>query len=818
MNKYFLILVFFLLLDSTSAFPHPIIKHCSFNTDANMLLLKTTEGNIELKLQDQMLIYSDSFPLTLPVDTFKTSRRILFPEETFVYPRRAWLNNLNPICLNSAGVKTRMGAYRLVPKTALKLKASNSYGEVILDFSFDRNIVLVNQLFIPHKDGYYSVSTPDVFVINKYADFQFVIPGYVFADRVNPDFVEAYAYEHGLPDIPVIYQDKCVTTPISILQTDSLTIGVAPFKSYPRKAFTKGENTHHNWNVGYAFMNDKKELSPKLYYPILGMPNSYCRAGDSLQFSFQYILSKEDWYSVYKQAIYEVFDFGTMRKLRNKLSLSERVLRMYRYMTENPDLFRKVNTGELEMAAQDYNGGIKGADGDAMKNSDYGAMWMLSRFTQNRMLNEEILPYALNFKLEQQYDSGKFQGAPKGQYYLWKSKRWVEEWGDHVEPIGITYYSLIDLANIALFEPQAGEVKERIRWAADLLLSLQREDGSWPLGIDKSTGKEILQDLKDHRPTFYGMYVAYKILGNEEYLHAALRGADWFVGNAVDKKSFLGVCGDTRFAPDFSTAMAVEALMDLYGLTQNKLYRDAALKTARYYTTYIYTHSADDVEDEENLKQKHPLLSYSQAGLACEHIGVMGSANPQGPILLSSFAGMFVRLYKETKDSLFLDMARAGANGRDCFVDKSSGIASYYWTHFNKIALPYPQHVWWQIAWITDYLLAEAELRSEGRVSFPRGFITPKVGPHKITGFAPGTINGQKADLILSKELVKSDNPNLEVLTAVSEDKKTYYFIVMNSSNTTTQINLRLGAKGKSFSGNLEAFGIKIITLESTEV
>ncbi len=44
----------------------------------------------------------------------------------------------------------------------------------------------------------------------------------------------------------------------------------------------------------------------------------------------------------------------------------------------------------------------------------------------------------------------------------------------------------------------------------------------------------------------------------------------------------------------------------------------------------------------------------------------------------------------------------------------------------NKGAGPYPHHAWWQIGWITDYLLAEAQLRSDGQITFPRGFVTPK--------------------------------------------------------------------------------------------
>lgn len=71
-------------------------------------------------------------------------------------------------------------------------------------------------------------------------------------------------------------------------------------------------------------------------------------------------------------------------------------------------------------------------------------------------------------------------------------------------------------------------------------------------------------DNIDYRPTFYGMLVAYKMLKDKKYLDAAVKGADWYVKNAVANGSFVGVCGDVRFVNDFATAQSAQALLDLY--------------------------------------------------------------------------------------------------------------------------------------------------------------------------------------------------------------------------------------------------------------
>ena len=106
-------------------------------------------------------------------------------------------------------------------------------------------------------------------------------------------------------------------------------------------------------------------------------------------------------------------------------------------------------------------------------------------------------------------------------------------------------------------------------------------------------------------------------------------------------------------------------------------------------------------------------------------------------------------MYRITSERIFLDMARAAAIGRDAFVDDVTAVASYYWATMNNGAGPYPHHAWWQMGWITDYLLAELELRSDGAVSFPAGFITPKVGPHRTFAFADGSVQGERASLVM---------------------------------------------------------------------
>ncbi len=771
----------------------------------------------------QTIIFSSVKPDILPKESFLTNKGAEFPEKVFKYPKDAWESNISEVSLNTVGIKRITPSANLICKNPVTFLTQTDLGTITSVWTLEQNYIKVTQTFKANKTGYFSVSTPTIFSTKENEVDRAVIPGYLNAESISSDFVSAYGYGHYIPNRPVIFRDRCATTPISILSTGNYTVGVSPEEKYPRLPYTENRNTHKNWNVGLSIMNPQSVISPTLYYPVLGQEKSFLKKNDTLTFEYRYIVSKGNWYDVFKKCVYGVFEFDKQKIAQNSQSLISRVFQMYKYVTNTKtSRFRIATDDSTQIGAQDYLGGVAGSDNDAMKNSDYGAMWMLATLTQDTLLTRGILPYARNFKLKQLYTTGDFKGAIRGQYYLWKSNNWVEEWGQHVEPIGVTYYALADMGNILLFNPSDKEVYNRFCLAADYLLKNQLSDGSWEIGYEKSNKQPIYTDLKDLRPTFYGLLIAYKILNEQKYLDGAIRGADWFVKNAVNTGKFIGVCGDTRFSPDFATSQSVQILLEMYRQTRNEKYKDAAIQTAKYYTTYIYTFPNGLTDIQKQGKQVLPAWGLSQSGLCFEQAGTIGSANSNGPILLASHAAMFVRIFQLTHDSLFIDMARAAVNGKDGFVDKATGVASYYWSSFDNGAGSFPHHAWWQIGWIMDYLMAEAEMRSNNVISFPRGFITPKVGPHQTIGFESGLIYGKKATLVLIPNLIRTNNPLCDYLTVVSGS--TLYILAMNSCSESIDVEIAANNVNNNFNQdwkkefgkiNIEPYGLKILSVEA---
>lgn len=711
-----------------------------------------------------------------------------FPGKEYRYLLARWDERTRDVALNTAGEAvhfypdkaTLLGKQKISFEKETHAIKFQTVWELDPEYPQD---ILIHQTAEIKDSGHYSFSSPTLTPISEEELEWATVPGYFHGNRLGDDLAVAYAYGNGIPDRPIIFSENTASTLSPMITSkQGFTVAVIADPGLGRDPWEKDGITQTDWHIGLSHMNRKSQLSPTLYYPVLGEPQSRLEQGDQLSFHFRISLHDKDWFETLNHAAYDIYDFENGLKLRkNKQSLSSRVGTMHGYLTDPAtSLWRVEEFEDKRIGAQAYLGGVVGSDKDAMKNADYGAMWMLAHATGDPQLTNDILPYALNFKLaQQQVEAGFFQGAAIGQYYLSKSEKFVEEWGDMVEPIALTYYIMLDIGNILLFEKENEELKERLRLGAALLLDWQKPDGSWTVAYNRK-GEELFPELTDYRSTFYGLLVAYRILKDERYLEAAIKGADWYLEHGVSKGCFLGVCGDVRYVPDFATAQTAQAYLDLYEITGKAAYKNAAVQAAKIYTTHIYTHPIPTRATKTVKDQQLEDWEISQAGLNFEHGGTLGSANSHGPILLASHAGMFIRMYALTGERIFVDMARSAAIGRHAFVDKKTGVASYYWRNMDAGPGPFPHHAWWQIGWITDYLMSEVELRSDGNISFPRGFITPKVGPHQSYGFEPGTVFGQKADLKILPDGLKISNPSLEHIVAATQNKKSILIVLLN--------------------------------------
>ena len=106
---------------------------------------------------------------------------------------------------------------------------------------------------------------------------------------------------------------------------------------------------------------------------------------------------------------------------------------------------------------------------------------------------------------------------------------------------------------------------------------------------------------------------------------------------------------------------------------------------------------------------------------------------------------------------------------------------------------------------------------------FPRGFVTPKVGPHESYGFAPGRIYGEEARLVSQEGLVTCDNPNVEYIIA-KNDKKTFV-VLLNDLGEEVKAGIKIntgsvvkdmetGKKVDDRQVALAGYGIKVLMIQ----
>lgn len=652
---------------------------------------------------------------------------------------------------------------------SLPLAEIESHWEIDPEFPSD---IKVRMNLTARADGYYSIASPTLAALDKETVKWGMVPGNWYGTELENNQRLVGMYSQGIPNLPKLANERNSGTLAPMLTTgNGITLAAIPEPGTSADPWKKDAYSRKAKKVGMSLMNRHHQLTPLLYHPILGQEGSELQAGQTIEFQFRYSIQTGDWFPVFAHVVNNIYQLPSLLELQeNSFSLTDRIYRMLHFLEDGE---------RAAWRTWEVYGYEVGATGS--KNADAGTMAMLAQAADDAVMQQRM-PYIRNFKLaQQQTKEGFFQGAALGEYG--DENGFKSEVGNWIEPLFTTYYTMMDMGNLLLFNPDDRELQQRLRLGAEKLLDWQHEDGSWDVGYDVFSHELAFPDLIDLRSTWYGLLIAHRILGDEKYLKAAIKGAEWQLVNGVNRGRYLGVCGDTRNFWDFATAQTSQAYMELYEVTGEVRYREASIEAARVYTTSIFTHPIASDASKEVAGKELKDWQISQVGLGVEHI--RGTAGGRGPILLSSYAGLFVRVYEETGDAVFLTMARAAARGRQAFVDPEIGISIYYWDslpHVQRDTGKFPWHAFWQIGWITDYLISEVHLRSEGAVSFPAGFMTPKVGPHRTFGFSPGKVYGQEAKMIIRQGMIACSNPDIEWITALSENERTLFVLALNQS------------------------------------
>ena len=239
------------------------------------------------------LLYSETKPSTESAETFEKITGGKFPEDAYHYQQTQWKESTTGVALNTAGQ-----AFHFYPQTGeakdqgLEFKSETEVATVTSHWKTDPrfpNDILVTMTLNAKKKGFFSLATPTLAALPVEQMSWVSVPGYFQGNFMQKNFALAYAYGHGIPDRPVVYRERCASTLSPLMSSkDGFTLSVVPEPGLARDPWAKDQITQIDWHLGISHMNRKAQLSPTLYYPVLGEEKSEMEAGQSVSFSVRY--------------------------------------------------------------------------------------------------------------------------------------------------------------------------------------------------------------------------------------------------------------------------------------------------------------------------------------------------------------------------------------------------------------------------------------------------------------------------------------------------------------------------------------------------
>jgi len=330
----------------------------------------------------------------------------------------------------------------------------------------------------------------------------------------------------------------------------------------------------------------------------------------------------------------------------------------------------------------------------------------------------------------------------------------------------------------------------------------------------------------------------YKATGDKLYLRKAIAGANSYLKSRVDIKQENFI--HAFFWPKFTNQWI--DLLQLYELTGDKKYLDAAHEGARYFTMFTYmTPRVPDSMVTVNeggkapyywyLKSKgHQQMSYpeeqapawrlSEIGLTAESSGT--SAGHRA-IFMANYAPWMLKIGHYANDSYLKEVAKAAIIGRyrnfPGYHINTSRTTAYekadYPLHEHKelsVNSFHYNHIMPMATMLIDYLVNDAFVRSDGKINFPSeyaegyGYLQ-----NNIYGAGKGNFYGENdVRLWMPAGLLEIDNVELNYLSARKDGQ--LFIAFTNQSDQEVEATVKLNPDKVALAANSKLSGLDFTT------
>ena len=652
--------------------------------------------------------------------------------------------------------------------TAEPSKIINKKDSIVFVYP-EHKLFRLSAVVIPGKNGY-----PQIKYTLKPKEKGYFSIGYTGAPAIQANaaaeiWQPLIWQEKRFPDNSYLTPSYMATLPTTLVNDGKNSVGVMASPEYlpfnPLPVFT-------NSQFGISVRDREGKARPQVFAPIFGSKGSLMTAGKSFSFSAYLIVEPLAITYTYEKLARQYFGFKDYRK--NDISSLNTVfdnivdysmthyawfvdsLKGFAYSTDVPGAVKNVSSlNPLELA-------LVTDDREVFEKRAYPHI--------EYMLSREKFLFALDSTQRIQSPSRKLRGpiAP------------ISELSALYNIFGQTNPFYIKLANR---EYDTTRIRN---------LDVEEKGNTWITSMNM-----------------------YKSTRDQKFLREAIDGANAYLAARVYQKQTAfndEFAGGFFFWPAYTNKWI--DLLELYELTKDKKYLDAAHDGARHYAQFTWMVPAVPADSlitvnkggkaphygylkskghkQMNFpEEKAPAWRLSETGLTPES---SGTSTGHRAIFMANYAPWMLRLGYYTNDDFLKEIAKAAIIGRyrnfpgyhintarttayekfnfPMHAHKDQSVNSFHYNHIMPMA-----------SMLLDYLVTDAYVRSKGAINFPSEFIEGYAYlQNKFYGAAKGKFyNEENISLWMPKKLLTSSSVELNYISGRKGND--VYIAFMNQSD-----------------------------------
>ncbi|MEZ2440368.1 hypothetical protein AB6805_01505 [Chitinophaga sp. RCC_12] len=617
--------------------------------------------------------------------------------------------------------------------------------------------------FQPLQDGYYSIGYTGAPASAK--------------EKATAIWQPLIWQEKRIPDAAYLTPAFMATLPTTMVYDGAATIGVLaapeylPFQPLPVLA---------NSQFGIALLNPQQQLQPQVYAPIPGGYGSRMNAGQTFRFGLQLVAEPLAINNTYERIAEKVFGFRDYRH-NDISSLNATLDNMVDYAMSGYAWF--IDSLKGCAYSTDVPGAVKNVSSLnplelALVRDDTAMFEKRAYPLMEFMLSREKFLFSLDSTQKIQSPSRRLKGP--------------------VAP----------LSELAALYELSGSTNDFY------LEMMQRE-------YNNDRIRNL--DVKEKGNNWINAMHLYRATGNKKYLDAAVTKAKQYLEQRVYQPQTAfddPFSGSFFFWPTYTNRWI--ELLQLYELTGNKIFLDAAVQGARNYTMFTWMCPAvPDSLITVNKGGKAPMYWYlqskghqpmyypeenapawrlSETGLTPES---SGTATGHRAIFMANYAPWMLRLGYYAKDSFLIHVAKAAVIGRyrnfpgyhintarttayekadfPLHEHKEQSVNSFHYNHILPMA-----------SMLLDYLVTDTYIRSKGSIHFPAAYIEGYAYVQSnMYGMQKGSFYQDKnVQLWMPARLLRISNTELNYIAARKDRKLLLAFTNQSAQPVTATVTV----------------------------